>query len=81
MTIRADKTRVQVTLGNGLLAQLDAEAKARGRYRGHLIEEVLGRWLSRQGKRRPALPLDSRQIDLEEAIGGLPLSSLADKRR
>ena len=81
MTIRAGKKRVMVTLDGEVLAPLAELAARRHRHRGHLIEAVLRRYLSREGKSRTPPPSDPRQIDLEEAIDGLPLSSLADKRR
>ena len=81
MTIRAGKKRVMVTLDGEVLAELDELATRRHRHRGHLIEEVLRRYLSReQARPRKPLPPDPRQVDLEDAIGGLPLSSLAGKR-
>ena len=47
MTVATGKKRVQVTLGADVLAQLDVLAARRHQHRGHLIEAVLRRFLSR----------------------------------
>ena len=69
MSIAAGKKRVMVTLDGEVLAQLDELAARRHRHRGHLIEAVLRRYLSRErGKPRTPPPGDPRQVDLEASI-------------
>ena len=69
MTVAMGKKRVQVTLGADVLAQLDVLAARRHQHRGHLIEAVLRRFLSRDLEDAlPPPPPDPRQIDLEDVL-------------
>ena len=96
MAIPESKRRYNVTLDAALAARLDAVAALRRKHRSTIIHWAVEDWLRRYepgleaglaGTRVPAASPapggdpDPRQIDLEDAIGGLPLSSLADKRR
>ena len=68
MTVAMGKKRVQVTLGADVLAQLDVLAARRHQHRGHLIEAVLRRFLSRDLEDALPPPPDPRQIDLEDVL-------------
>ena len=79
MTISAGKKRVMLTLDVGVLERLDELAVQRRQHRGHLVEAVLRRYLSRANPatRRPP-PAAAHQVDREEAIAAAPVPDLSE---